>query len=64
MIPRHLRAFAVELFEGAERLGISGSEAARLVASRERTKVKPREEEGAGETAAGGHVTGERGDVA
>jgi len=44
VLPRHLRAFGVELLQGAARLGLSVSEAARLVAVRERTKVKAGDE--------------------
>jgi transcriptional regulator with XRE-family HTH domain len=45
VLPRHLRAFAVELLLGAERLGLTTSEAAHLVAARERTKVTVRRDE-------------------
>jgi transcriptional regulator with XRE-family HTH domain len=38
VLPRHLREFAVEMFEGADRLGLSARDAARLVAAEERTK--------------------------
>jgi len=42
VLPRHLRAFAVELLQGADRLGVSAKEAALLVAVPERgTKVAP-----------------------
>jgi hypothetical protein len=40
MLPRHLRAFGVELLQGVARLGLSAKEAAELVAVRERTKAK------------------------
>jgi transcriptional regulator with XRE-family HTH domain len=40
LLPRHLRAFGVELLQGVARLGLSAKEAAELVAVRERTKVK------------------------
>ena len=45
VLPRHLRAFGVELLLGAERLGLTTSEAAHLVAARERTKVTVRRDE-------------------
>jgi transcriptional regulator with XRE-family HTH domain len=35
LLPRHLRAFAVEMFQGADRLGLSAREAAALVAPTE-----------------------------
>ena len=53
VFPRHLRAFGVELLEAVERLGLSGSEAARLVAARERTKVTGRTDEAEGEETRG-----------
>ena len=39
VLPRHLRAFGVELLQAAARLGLTASEAASLVAARERAKV-------------------------
>jgi transcriptional regulator with XRE-family HTH domain len=39
VLPRHLRAFGVELLQGVARLGLSAKDAAELVAVRERTKV-------------------------
>jgi hypothetical protein len=41
VLPRHLRAFAVELFRGAARLGVSLEEAAELVAVAERNPATP-----------------------
>jgi transcriptional regulator with XRE-family HTH domain len=47
VLPRHLRAFAVELFQGADRLGVSAKEAALLVAVPERSgAVKGTKQEG------------------
>jgi hypothetical protein len=46
LLPRHLRAFGVELLQSVDRLGLSAKEAAELVAVRERTKAKS--ESGAG----------------
>ncbi len=47
VLPRHLRAFGVELLQGAARLGLSVSEAAQLIAVRDRAKVKAADETGA-----------------
>jgi transcriptional regulator with XRE-family HTH domain len=44
LVPRHLRAFAVELLRGVDKLGLDAKEAAVLVAApeRDRGKAKPR----------------------
>lgn len=49
VLPRHLRAFGVELLQGAERLGLSAKEAAHLVAVPARAKTKKEGEAGSGE---------------
>jgi transcriptional regulator with XRE-family HTH domain len=46
LLPRHVRAFGVELLQGAERLGLTLAEAAHLLGSRERTKSTARAERG------------------
>jgi transcriptional regulator with XRE-family HTH domain len=48
MLPRHLRAFGVELLQGIARLGLSAKEAAELVAVRERAKVRSESDDGNG----------------
>jgi DNA-binding XRE family transcriptional regulator len=40
LLPRHLRAFGVELLQAIDRLGLSAKEAAELLAVRDRTKTK------------------------
>jgi hypothetical protein len=48
VLPRHLRAFGVELLHGVARLGLGAKEAAELVAVRERAKVKTESNDGGG----------------
>jgi transcriptional regulator with XRE-family HTH domain len=40
LLPRHLRAFGVELLQAVDRLGVTVKEAAELLAVRERAKTK------------------------